>query len=79
MNRQETSKQACAKYARLRGDEPQQNFRMALNLFIMRGCSVSDAEVEASGSCARTTPGFTPLRAGSEGSSVGRSRECRGS
>lgn len=67
MNRQETSKQACAKYARLRGDEPQQHFRMALNLFIMRGCSVSDAEVEALGFVRKDYPGFTPLRAGSVG------------
>jgi hypothetical protein len=60
--KQQISKQACARYAKLRGDEPQQHFRLALNMFIMAGLSVTEAEAQALAAVRKTHPGFTPKR-----------------
>jgi hypothetical protein len=63
MTRQQISKQVCARYAKLRGDEPQQHFRLGLNIFIMAGLSVPEAEAQALALVRKDHPGFTPVRA----------------
>ena len=62
--KQQISKEACARYAKLRGDEPQQHFRLGLNMFIMAGLSVPEAEAQALTEVRKTHPGFTPKRIG---------------
>ena len=62
--KQQISKEACARYARLRGDEPQQHFRLGLNTFIMAGLPVPEAEAQALAAVRKTHPGFTPKRVG---------------
>jgi hypothetical protein len=54
------SRAACAKYAFDPGDRSQQQFRYALNRFIMSGLPVPDAEAKAIASVRNTQPGFVP-------------------
>ena len=63
--KQELSKQACAKYAKLKGDDPQQAFRYWLARYVQEGHLVPDAEelALATARAATSTPGFVPVLA----------------
>jgi hypothetical protein len=56
------SRGACARYANDRDDRPQQQFRYALNRFIMNGLPVPEAEAKAIALVRNTRPGFVPTR-----------------
>jgi len=60
MSNQEISKEACARYDKTRGDMGQAHFLMALNLAILKGDSVPEAEVSALAWVRRSYPDFVP-------------------
>jgi hypothetical protein len=63
MTKQETSKRACARYAKLRGDPPQGMFRYTLNRFILEGFAEDEAEARALLFVRERHPGWVPIRA----------------
>ncbi len=61
--KEQISKEACSRYAKFQGDVPQQHFRLGLNMFIMAGMSVAEAEARALALVRKDHPGFVPVLA----------------